>query len=169
MRLPFLRTQERDEPLIVAMSGVRLGDNVLFWGGRSELLLPLAARSGLSGRVVVLSENGPTLKATAERAGLLVEAESTPPTGESFDLAVIHTQGPWTTILPALAGSVRHGGRVIVVSGTLASGLMARLRGTPDGGPAEGEIVQTLHAAGWTRVRGIGEREGLRFVEGVRG
>ena len=55
MRLPFLRkAASSDEPLVVSMSGARLGDTVVFAGQSASLALPLAARTGLSGRCLVV-------------------------------------------------------------------------------------------------------------------
>ena len=55
MRLPFLRKAATgDEPLVVSMTGARLGDTVVFAGQSASLVLPLAARTGLSGRCLVV-------------------------------------------------------------------------------------------------------------------
>src|SRR6187551_3972905 len=79
MKLPFLRTaQHQDEPTVVAMTGVRRGDKVHFWGALPALLLPLAARSGLSGQVTVISPDAAELVSAAEREGLLVDSAPTP-------------------------------------------------------------------------------------------
>ena len=79
MKLPFLRSpQHRDEPTVVAMTGVRLGDKLHFWGNAPALLLPLATRSGLSGQVTVISPDSAALISAAEREGLLAEAATTP-------------------------------------------------------------------------------------------
>ena len=58
------------------------------------------------------------------------------------------------------------GGRVIVIAGQPRKGLLGALRsgGGPPPPPNE-EIVEVLRVAGWQRIRPIGEREGLRFVE----
>lgn len=170
MKLPFMRTpQHRDEPTIVAMTGVRLGDKVHFWGSSPPLLLPLAARSGLSGQITVISGGAAALLSAAEREGLLVDAASGPVSGAGYDLAVVHTDGPWTSALGPLLAATRDGGRLIVVAGEPPAGLLGRLRGGGAvAGPTEAEIVSAMSSAGWKRVRGIGERDGMRFVEGVR-
>jgi hypothetical protein len=170
MKLPFLRTpQHQDDPTVVAMSGVRLGDKVHFWGAVPALLLPLAARSGLSGQVTVISPDSAPLLSAAEREGLLVESASAPVPDAGFDLAVIHTDGAWTSALGSLLAATRPGGRLIVIAGQPPSGLLGRLRAGPAvADPTEPEIVAAVGGAGWKRVRAIGEREGMRFVEGVR-
>ena len=170
MKLPFLRTpQHQDQPTVVAMTGVRLGDKVHFWGSLPALLLPLAARSGLSGQVTVISERAAELVAAAEREGLLVDAASSPVAEAGYDLAVVHTAGNWTSALVPLLAGTRIGGRLIVIAGDPPAGLLGRLRGGGTAsGPGEAEIVSAMTGAGWKRVRAVGEREGMRFVEGVR-
>ncbi len=110
MKLPFLRTpQHQDEPTVVAMTGVRLGDKVHFWGARPALLLPLAARSGLSGQVTVISPDAADLVSAAEREGLLVDSASAPLPDAGYDLAVVHTEGAWTSTLEPLLDATRAG------------------------------------------------------------
>lgn len=167
MRLPFLRKPEHDEPMVVAMTGIRLGDKVHFWGSRSDLLLPLAARVGLSGQFTIISRDGPRLKALAEREGVLVDADGTLRPDAGFDLAIVQAEGDWAAALGPLLAATRPGGRVIVISGAPAGGLLGRFRGGSRDGPPEARVIQALAEAGWSRARGIGEREGLRFVEGM--
>jgi hypothetical protein len=163
-RLPFLRKPEHEEPLVLAMTGVRLGDRVIFAGENLDLLLPLAARAGMSGEVVVVSREGPRLAAAAERHGLLVTT-ATLPASRPFDLAVVQVAAEWTGSLTPLLASVRAGGRVIVVDRSGPHGLLARLRRSPAGEESNTPIVQALARAGWSRARGIGRREGFTFVE----
>jgi hypothetical protein len=170
MKLPFLRTpQHRDDPTVVAMTGVRLGDRVCFWGASTAALLPIAARAGLSGTVTVISPNPAGLLAAAEREGLLVESAAAPVAEAAYDLAVVHADGAWTSTLESLFSATRTGGRLIVIAGDPPAGLLGRLRGGGAAtGPAESEIVAAMSGAGWKRVRAVGERDGMRFVEGVR-
>lgn len=169
MKLPFLRSpQHRDEPTVVAMTGARLGDKVHFWGSLPALLLPLAARSGLSGQITVISERAPELLAAAEREGLLADCAGSPVADAGYDLAVVHTEGAWATTLGELLSATRVGGRLVVIAGDPPAGLLGRLRGGTASGPGDAEIVTAMTGAGWKRVRAIGEREGMRFVEGVR-
>jgi hypothetical protein len=170
MRLPFLRTpQHRDEPTIVAMTGARLGDKIHFWGSRPELLLPLAARAGLSGQTTIVSPGASDLAAVAGREGLLVDLNPAPPPDAAYDLAVVHATGDWKNALGSLLAATRTGGRVIAIAGDPPSGLLWRLRHADTATSTEAEVVDALRSAGWQRVRPIGEREGMRFVEGTRG
>ena len=170
MKLPFLRTpQHQDEPTVVAMTGVRRGDKVHFWGKLPALLLPLAGRSGLSGQVTVISPDAAELVSAAEREGLLVDSASAPLSDAAYDLAVVHTDGAWTTALGPLLAATRTAGRLIVIAGDPPAGLLGRLRGTAaTTGPTDAELIATMTGAGWRRVRAIGQRDGLRFIEGVR-
>jgi hypothetical protein len=168
MKLPFLRTPEREgEPTVVAMTGVRLGDKVHFWGSRAAILLPLAAKSGLSGQVTVVSPDPAPLLATAEGEGLLVDANPADPSA-GYDLAVVHTEPGWIGSLAPLLAASRPGGRLVVIAGEPSSGLLGRLRGSTAPAPTDADVTAAMTSSGWQRVRPIGERDGMRFVEGVR-
>lgn len=167
MRLPFLRKAAAgDQPLVVSMSGVRLGDSVAFAGHSAALALPLAARTGLSGRCVVVGPQEITavLENTATREGLLIETAEQFPTDRSLELVVVEAVGAWAAAAAHARGAVRGGGRLVVVTGTLRDGLLARLRTSPPAVPVEA-IVETLSSQGWQRARAIGGRDGLSFVE----
>lgn len=82
MRLPFLlKAATGGEPLIVAMTGVRLGDSVIFAGRSARWAVALASRTGLSGRCLVLGSSDVTgaIEAAASREGVLVETANTAP------------------------------------------------------------------------------------------
>jgi hypothetical protein len=169
MKLPFMRTpQHQDEPTVVAMTGARLGDKVHFWGTRPALLIPLAARTGLSGQITIVSPEPEALLTAAERDGLLADANPAPSDNANFDLAVVQTIGAWTTVLAPLLAATRPGGRLVAIAGDPPAGLLGRLRAASDAGPTSEDVAAALTSAGWRRVRPIGERDGLRFVEGVR-
>jgi hypothetical protein len=167
MRLPFLRKATTgDAPLVVSMSGVRLGDTVLFAGRSASLALPLAARTGLSGRCLVVGQAATTapLEAAATREGLLIETAEQFPADRSFELAVVEAIAEWAAAAAGARDAVRRGGRIIVVAGSLRQGLLARLSAgrseiSPD------PIIETLSTQGWQRARPIGARDGLLFVE----
>jgi len=167
MRLPFLRKGTiSDEPLVVAMTGARLGDTVVFAGQSASLVLPLAARTGLSGRCLVVGPPGATaaLEASATREGLLVEVADSFPTDRASELAVVEAVGEWATATAGLRDAVRGGGRIVVVAGSPRKGLLARLSARPPE-VAPDAIVRTLSAQAWQRARSVGERDGLVFVE----
>ena len=167
MRLPFLRTStSADEPLVVSMTGARLGDAVVFAGQSAALVLPLAARTGLSGRCLVVGppESTAGIEATATREGLLVEVADRFPTDHASELAVVEAVGQWATATAGVRGSVRSGGRIVVVAGSPRKGLLALLSARPAEVRPE-TIVETLSNQGWQRARPVGERDGLLFVE----
>ena len=167
MKLPFLRKAERDEPLIVSMTGARLGDRLLYVGGTLALFEPLAARTGLSGQTTVVAPEAESLKAAAERDGVAIDVTATIPTDGTFDLAVVEAQGEWANAVRSVLGAVRLGGRLIVVAGEPRSWL-GRLRRPAEFAPPDDEIVRIIEAAGWTSARPVGAREDLRFVESFR-
>ena len=167
MKLPFLRKAiTGDVPLVVSMSGARLGDAVLFAGRSASLVLPLAARTGLSGRCVVVGQPESTarLEAAATRAGLLIETAEQFPADRSFELAVVEATADWTAAGAGARKSVRDGGRIIIVAGSPREGLLARLSAKPPEISADA-IIETLSSQGWRRARPIGARDGLVFVE----
>lgn len=167
MRLPFLRKAATgDEPLVVSMSGARLGDTVVFAGHSASLVLPLAARTGLSGRCLVVGrpETTAALEATATREGLLVEVADQFPVDRSFELAVVEATDDWATAAAGVRDAVRGGGRIVVITGDTREGLLARFKSKLAAVPVE-TIVETLSRQGWQRTRAIGGREGLLFVE----
>ncbi|MBK5297931.1 MAG: hypothetical protein JJE40_12305 [Vicinamibacteria bacterium] len=167
MRLPFLRAAAtRGEPLVVSMSGARLGDAVLFAGQSAALALPLAARTGLSGRcrVVGRPESTAALEAAATRDGLLIETADRFPTDRSFELAVVEAVGEWIAAAAGAREAVRGGGRIVVVARSARQGLLAWFSARSPEISAEA-IVDTLSSQGWQRTRPIGGRDGLQFVE----
>jgi hypothetical protein len=167
MKLPFLRKTGREEALVVSMTGIRLGDRLLYVGGTAELLEPLAARVGLSGQTTVVASDPESVKTAAERDGVLIDAVTTVPGEGDFDLAVVEARGAWPSAVSSLLGPVRMGGRLIVIAGE-RRGWLGHLRAPAEPAPPESEIVRVLEAAGWTSARGIGGRDEVRFVEGFR-
>ena len=169
MKLGFLRKPTREEsPLVVSMTGVRLGDRAIFAGSSLALLTPLAARTGLSGQVLAIGASAADLKARAERDGHLVEVAEVPPSDGSYDLAIVEASGDWASRLTPLLSAVRAGGRIVVVIGAQAQGPLAFLKSSGSRGPELAVIVDGLERAGWQRARSIGGRDGLQFVEAVR-
>jgi hypothetical protein len=167
MKLPFFRKAEREEPLVVSMTGVRLGDRVLYVGARPALFEPLAARAGLSGQTTVVAEDADSLSAAAERDGVLIDAVPAIPTDASFDVAIVEARGEWPDAVRAALPVVRLGGRLIVIAGEPRSWL-GRLRGPSGPTMSDAEIVGAIEAAGWTSARAVGGRDDLRFVESFK-
>ncbi len=169
MRLPFLKkAATASEPLVVSMTGARLGDPVVFWGSNPALALPLAARVGLSGRALAVGPSAGSIESVAMKEGILVEVADDFPADGSFDLAVVETASGWEKAAAAARQAVRAGGRVVVVSGAPVSGLRALFGSTGDSSLPDEAIVSELNRTGWQRSRAIGAREGMTFVEAFR-
>ncbi len=166
MKLPFLRKTERDEPLVVSMTGVRLGDRLLYVGARPTLFEPLAARVGLSGQTTLVGPEAPMLKADAERNGLLVDAAISAPADATYDLAIVEARGDWAQALRAVFDAIRRGGRLIVIAGE-PRGWLGKLRSTAEA-PSDTDIVRALETSGWSSARSLGGQGELRFVESVK-
>lgn len=179
----FLRRSGDPRAFALAMIGVKMGERVLQLGaGDGALLAALASKVGLTGTFVIVDDTEAGLSAArqaAEREGVLVEprlaALTAPPVDVpgSFDLIVLNgvlrdaTPETRVAIVAQAARAVRAGGRCIVVDRARRGGLGGLL-----GGPAPDPTYQPmelLRHGGFKAVRTLAEREGLRFVEGVRG
>lgn len=182
---------KRDNPhlLVVGMAGVKMGDRFLQIGcAHGGRLGAVAAKVGLSGRAVVVApdnESAARARKGAANAGVLVEVEVAPPTrlpveADAFDLVLVDdTGGLFGTMRPEdRVGSIREilrvlrpGGRVMIVGAATRGGLGALLTRAQTGSPftASGDAVKALQADGFKSVRTLAEREGLVFVEGIKG
>jgi hypothetical protein len=183
------RSKDRRDPLAVAMSGVRLGERALQVGvDDARLVGQIAAKTGLSGAaacVVDDAEQAAKAKGGADRVGVLIDIAVAPPgtlphPDSAFDVAVIHGAGGRLALLDAttrgtLLGEslrvLRPGGRVIAIEPGTRTGLTSVLRPVPSaqaGYDAAGGVATDLRTAGFTAVRLLGDREGLRFTEGLK-
>jgi ubiquinone/menaquinone biosynthesis C-methylase UbiE len=176
-----LRKSTPTEPLIVSMTGLRVGDRVLIAGaGDLRALTLLSTRPGLSGRVCLVDEDeGRTSSgaSAAEREGALVEPTTAPLTmlpfdPESFDVVVLnHVMERLPTDRRVMACQealrvLRPAGRCVAINAGRRSGLGA-LFGASSRADS-GEIERSMQAAGFTGVRVLVERDGLLFLEGAR-
>jgi ubiquinone/menaquinone biosynthesis C-methylase UbiE len=167
--------------LAVSMVGIKLGDRLLQIGcGDGGLFAALAAKTGLTGRAVSIDPSEEAVaRATraAERAGVLVEISAAPIAslpfeGSSFDVVVLLdalrplTPESRTAALAEVARVLRAGGRAIVIEPAARSGLAALIGPRTD---AHDSTEEWLRSAGFKAVRVVAERDGQRFVEGVRG
>jgi SAM-dependent methyltransferase len=175
------------QPLAVAMTGIKMGDQLLQIGCADRgLLVDLASKVGLSGRActIVFDEAAAErARDTAARAGLLVDVEiargAYPYANGTFDLVVVdNTGGLLTTAAPEMRVRslqeayrvVRPGGRCIVVEALPRGGIMgliARQR-SDDHFVSSGGTDGALKAEGFVGVRVLAERETRRFVEGTK-
>jgi ubiquinone/menaquinone biosynthesis C-methylase UbiE len=160
------------DPLQVSMTGVRMGERFLQVGCYdSALLAGLAAKVGLSGSAAVAAFDQQQVK-RAQKVGAkvgalietkLVESRSLGFDSDQFDMIVVDdTTGAFGAIADAdrldylrdARRTVRQGGRVEVVETTKAAG--------------KHDVLRDLTTAGFKPVRVLAERDGVRFVEGLR-
>jgi SAM-dependent methyltransferase len=170
--------------LAVGMTSVKMGDQIAqigcVDGGR---LGAIAAKVGLSGRAVAVVPDAASAERArkgAAEAGVLVDVEVAPPTrlpleDNAFDLVVVDdTRGLFATLRPEervvvvreAVRILRPAGRVMVIGAVPRGGLGAVFT-RAQSGPAF-DPKPSLEADGFKFVRVLAEREGLRFVEGVK-
>lgn len=161
------------DPLQVSMTGVRMGERFLQVGCHDKALLSgLAAKVGLSGTAAVAAFDDEQVKRAASvgaKVGALIETHkidgpALPFDADQFDMVVVDdTNGTFGAIEDArrvgylrdAMRTVRHGGRIEVVEGSVkrAGGY---------------DAMRDLTAAGFKPVRVLAERDGWRFIEGLR-
>jgi SAM-dependent methyltransferase len=175
-----LRKTEPGEPLVLAMTAVRMGDRLLVIGcTRPKLVAQLASKPGLTGRACAVDESAEySAKAaeTAQREGALLEVETAPVTSlpyetGTFDVVVINhllfrlPEDRRAACLAEAARALRGGGRCVVMQGGRQTGLGA-LFWRPVMPAAD--VEQLMSAAGFRAVHTLAERQGMAFVEGAR-
>jgi ubiquinone/menaquinone biosynthesis C-methylase UbiE len=180
---PFLRNTN-PQALVVGMVGVKLGEQLAHIGcAHGGRLGAVAAKVGLSGRAVAIVPDAASATRAAKGAadaGVLVEVETAPPTNlpldeGAFDLATIDdTGGVLTAMSPGdrdraireVLRILRPGGRLIVIGRGAPTGISAWLHRERD--VAAVDTASELQAGGFKAVRTLADREGLRFIEGIK-
>lgn len=181
----FLRTirrQRQMDPLHVTMTGVRMGERFLQIGCDDPSLLGgLAAKVGLSGACAVVAfDEGGAARAREVGAGVgaLIDVHVATPEAfgvapASVDMVVVDdTRGTFARLrdqdrAAALAEArrvLRDGGRIELVERVSVKGLLGGHITRPEGYVAEHDLA----AAGFKPVRLLAEKEGIRFVEGLK-
>jgi ubiquinone/menaquinone biosynthesis C-methylase UbiE len=172
------------------MSGVRLGERALQIGsGDARSMALIAAKTGLTGTaaIVVAGDHAAVrIRRAVTDTGALVDirvvAEGRLPfEDESFDAAVFHDtsgiavrgEGSAAQWLRDCRRLLRTGGRIVIVEQGTPVGLRALFASRPSQdlrAQAGGDepTVAALKMAGFTTVRVLADREGLRFVEGFK-
>ena len=178
--MPLFRRGQPPEALAAAMAGVKLGDRVLFAGTADiRLAAEVAARAGLSGRVVLLAPDAGEARArgaAVEAAGGLVEpqeaslASITAPPG-SFDVVIAEETldaidpGDRARALEASHRVLRPGGRLLWIERQPRAGLFGFGSGHSGVDPAR---ERELTEAGFRGVRTLAAAGGKVFVEGIK-
>ena len=185
----FLRKPASErEPLTVTMSGVRLGERALQIGdGDARSIALIAAKTGLTGTAAIIvadDQAAARIQRAVTDTGALVDlrvvAEDRLPFADaSFDAVVIHDISAITSAagdrstrwLRECHRLLRTGGRVVTIERGTPVGLRALFAGKPSppvrvggGGPT----FTALQGAGFTAIRDLADREGLRFTEGFK-
>jgi SAM-dependent methyltransferase len=162
------------------MSSVRMGERALQIGvADASLVGAIASKVGMSGHAAVAVEqerDAEKARSGAASAGALVDVtvaplDALPFPSDSFDVVVMHPEGLAQPV-SAAAGLVseayrvlRAGGRLVIIEGR-GVGFAGRVRG-----PAPADASTTLgalDAAGFKATRVLAEREGYRFIEGIK-
>ncbi len=188
MLLPRLfKRDHQAHTLAVSMTGVKMGDSVVFLGcANGGWIAATAGKVGLSGRALAVVPD----EAAAERArkgaaslGVLLDIAVAPLTSlpvdsDTVDVMVVDDTGGLMDALRADQRAIvvheifrilRRGGRVVIVGSAARTGLAALLARTPAGTfTATGGVNAALEAGGFRSVRTLAEREGLVFVEGLK-
>ena len=148
----------------------------------------LAAKVGLSGHaaMVVYDEAAASrARAGIADAGVLVDVhvarlDSLPFEPESFDALVVHNMNNLiasidrvqrTQAIGEWRRALRMGGRIVVIEPGARGGIGALLRSGPKLDieyEGTGGTVAALEAGGFRPVRMLGDREGFKFIEGLK-
>jgi len=183
----FLKRQN-PHLLLEAMTGVRMGDRLLYIGcANGARLGAVAAKVGLSGRAVAIVPDAAAearARAGAENAGVLVDVHVAPTTklpvdSGDFDVVVVDDTGGLFGTMRAehrvasvreLYRALRAGGRVVVVGAAPRGGFGAVFTRAAAGPPfvSSGDAVKSLQADGFPTARLLAERDGLAFAEGIK-
>ncbi len=173
-----------ESPLVVGMTGVKMGDRIAQIGcAHGGRLAAVAAKVGLSGRAVAVVPDEASMARVQKGAaaqGVLVDVERSATTrlpleDHGFDLVIVDDAGGLLTTMAdePRAQTVREalrvlrpGGRVMVIGSLGKSGLAALIGGGGAGPSFDPQPV--LEANGFKFVRRLAEREGLSFVEGLK-
>lgn len=180
----FRRMRSMD-PLQVAMTGVRMGERYLqVFCNDAALTRGLALKSGLSGVAALATPDqaqARRARKAGEKAGALIDLKVTPASNltwpdASFDMVVVdETGGDFSglgsqervAVLEAILRVLRMGGRIEIIE-RLSGGLLGGAPAVPahysEAGGAEG----ALRNAGFRPVRTLAEKDGFRFVEGLK-
>jgi SAM-dependent methyltransferase len=188
MRMFLRESTVGREPLAVSMSGVRPGERVVQIGvSDAAIVRAIGEKVGLTGlsTIVVPNETEATRVRSAIGEGLAAAdvrvepLDRLPFDAAVYDVAIVHNaDSSLTSLDPAIRNDamrewqrvLRPGGRVIVLDPGAPTGLRALLGGgAKRASQTSGSgTVEALQLAGFIAVRVLGDRQGYRFVEGLK-
>ena len=181
----FRRMRAMD-PLQVAMTGIRMGEKYLqIFCSDVTLTRGLAAKAGLSGEAALLAADEPQAaraRGAAAKEGVLIDLKVASPgtldwPDAAFDMIVVDNTGDSYSALADNARAVllesarrvlRAGGRIELVE-RIGGGLFGGSSQPPEAYAKAGGAEGTFRAAGFKPVRMLAEKDGYRFVEGLKG
>jgi SAM-dependent methyltransferase len=177
------------EPLAVTMSGVRMGERALQIGlDDPQVAAAIAAKTGMTGQATLVvatdAAAASARSAIAEAGGLgdvlvVGHLHPLPVADDAYDVIVLHTaRGLLASLPPDVRARIasesrrvlRAGGRLIALEVGAPTGLRGLLGGTnrDTSYDTAGGTVGVLEAAGFRPVRTLGDRQGYRFIEGLK-
>lgn len=190
MRRFLRKSSVGSEPLAVTMSGARLGERVLQVGlDDPAIAASIAAKTGITGQasLVVSDETAAASarEAVADAGGLgdvhvVAALHPLPFADDTYDLVVLHSargllaslsRDGRERLLAECRRVLRTGGRLLALEAGTQTGLRSLFGGTKrDAGfEAAGGTAAALETAGFRTVRALGDRQGYRFIEGLKG
>jgi SAM-dependent methyltransferase len=180
--MALFRRAPPQEPLIVSITGVRMGHRIVgVIGSHPGPFLEMAAKVGITGGAYALTtdlEAVARVQAAALEHGVLVDAGPLalplPLPDGSFDLALVDdrvprggTHGPSVALLTDVRRVLRPGGRIIVAVPAPTSAL-AGLFGFTSKPPDVQPLLEGLRDAGFIAARLLAARGGVGYVEAAR-
>jgi SAM-dependent methyltransferase len=180
--MALFRKASPQEPLIVSITGVRMGHRIVgVIGSHPGPFLEMAAKVGITGGAYALTTDADAVsrvQAAAAAHGVLVDAGPSasplPLPDGSFDLALVDDRatrdaahGSPVALFTDLRRVLRPGGRIIVAVAAPTGafdGLFGRTSKPPDVQP----LLDLLREAGFTAARLLASRGGVGYVEAAR-
>ena len=185
MSLFSLKKNSNPVALEVSMAGLKLGSTLLQLGlSNEDMLAALTKAVGISGESAVAVETDAEVKRVhemAKNAGVLIDVQKTrfsslPFTSETFDVVVAANLigdmriNERVLCLQQILQVLKPNGRCLVIEAAPRGGLGALFsqRSLDRTYVAYGGAEGALKAEGFRAVRQLAERDGKRYIEGLK-